>query len=189
MIAGPNGAGKTTMTLDLLASGPDLDEFINADEIAKGLAPKNPESMALTASKLMISRLKELLEQDKSFAFETPAAGKNYLNHLKVAKSKDYEILLVFLWLESPLQAIKRVAQRVKQGGHHIPEDVIFRRYYAGLSNLLTHYLPLADMATIVNNSLENSTRNVVARKSKDGNIEITNKDIWKKINETAYER
>jgi predicted ABC-type ATPase len=155
----------------------------------KGLAPKNPESMALMASKLMINRLKELLEQDKSFAFETTGAGKNYLNHLKMAKSKGYEILLVFLWLDSPEQAIKRVAQRVKQGGHHIPEDVIFRRYYAGLSNLLTHYLPIADTATIVNNSPENSTRNLVAKKSSQGDIEILNGEIWTKINKAAYER
>ncbi len=88
MIAGPNGAGKTTMTMELITDGTMLYEFLNADEIAKGLAPLHPESMALTASKLMIRRLKELLDSDKSFAFETTASGTNYLKHLKLAKSK-----------------------------------------------------------------------------------------------------
>ncbi len=128
MIAGPNGAGKTTMILELLANSSILYEFINADEIARGLAPKHPESMALTASKLMIRRLRELLEEDKSFAFETTGAGTNYLKYLKTAKSKGYDIILFFLWLANPKQAVKRVAQRVKQGGHHIAKDIIFRR-------------------------------------------------------------
>lgn len=92
MIAGPNGAGKTTMTLELIRSCALFYEFINADEIARGLAPKHPESMALTASKLMIKRLKELLDDNKSFAFETTASGTNYVKHLKEAKAKGYEI-------------------------------------------------------------------------------------------------
>lgn len=189
MIAGPNGAGKTTLTLDLLSKESDLYEFINADEIAKGLAPQNPESMALTAGKLMISRLKALLEANKSFAFETTGAGKNYLDHLKSAKSKGYEILLVFLWLDDPKQAIKRVAERVKQGGHNIPENVITRRYYAGLANFLTHYLPLADIALILNNSSNNSTSTLVAKKIKGEDIEVINREIWKKMNKVAYEK
>ena len=118
MIAGPNGAGKTTMTLELVRSCSMLYEFINADEIARGLAPKHPESMALTASKLMIKRLKELLDADQSFAFETTASGTNYVKHLKSAKTRGYQISLTFLWLSKPEEAIKRVAQRVKQGGH-----------------------------------------------------------------------
>ncbi len=129
MIAGPNGAGKTTMTLELIAEGSMLYEFINADEIAKGLAPLHPESMALTASKLMIRRLKELLDLNKSFAFETTASGTNYVKHLKQAKTQKYEINLTFLWLTSPEEAVKRVAQRVNQGGHHVLEDTIIRRY------------------------------------------------------------
>ena len=82
MIAGPNGAGKTTITLELISKKPKLYEFINADEIAKGLAPLHPESVALSASKLMIKRLKELLDEGQSFTFETTASGKNYLKHL-----------------------------------------------------------------------------------------------------------
>ena len=111
MIAGPNGAGKTTMSWELITYCPMIYEFINADEIARGLAPLNPESMALTAGKLMIKRLKELLEANKSFAFETTAAGLNYIKYLKRAKQENYEIHLTFLWLASAEEAVKRVAQ------------------------------------------------------------------------------
>ncbi len=123
MIAGPNGAGKTTTAMSFISSEM-IDEFLNADEIARGLAPLHPESMALTASKLMLKRLKELLDANKTFAFETTGAGTNYIKHLKEAQAKDYEIHLMFLWLPSPDLAVERVANRVKQGGHQYP-----RRY------------------------------------------------------------
>ncbi len=188
MVAGPNGAGKTTMTLELIQSCSMLYEFINADEIAKGLAPRHPESMALTASKLMIQRLKELLNEDKSFAFETTASGSNYIKHLKFAKSKGYEVSLTFLRLTKPEEAIKRVAQRVKQGGHHVPEESIKRRYYLGLKNLINHYLPLADEALIMDNSSERSSIRIVARKNRNNPLEVLDNDIWKKIEEMGNE-
>ena len=190
MIAGPNGAGKTTMTLELISDCAMLYEFINADEIARGLAPKHPQSMALTASKLMIKRLKELLDADQSFAFESTASGTNYIKHLKLAKSKGYQINLTFLWLSQPEEAVKRVAQRVKQGGHYVPEDSIVRRYYAGIKNLLKHYLPLADEALIIDNSSEEENFNrVIARKNKSNQIDILDTTAWKKIEEIANER
>jgi predicted ABC-type ATPase len=190
MIAGPNGAGKTTMTLELIRSCSMLYEFINTDEIARGLAPKHPESMALTASKLMIKRVKELLNADKSFAFETTASGTNYVKHLKSAKAKGYEISMTFLWLSKPEEAIRRVAQRVKQGGHYVPEDSIVRRYYAGIKNLVLYYLPLADEVLVINNSLEEEvSKRVIARKNKNNSIDILDRMIWRKIEEIANER
>lgn len=189
MIAGPNGAGKTTMTLELIRSCALFYEFINADEIARGLAPKHPESMALTASKLMIKRLKELLDDNKSFAFETTASGTNYVKHLKEAKAKGYEINLTFLWLSKPEEAVKRVAQRVKQGGHNVPEESIIRRYYSGIKNLILHYLPLADEAFILDNSSQESSKRLVARKNKDDTLDIIDKSIWERIEEIADER
>lgn len=129
MIAGPNGSGKTTMALTLIPDLSLLYEFINADEIARGLAPLHPEKMALSASKLMIKRLKELIDAQKSFAFETTAAGTNYVRHLKNAKKEGFETSLIYLWLSSPEQVVKRVKQRVAQGGHHIPEDIISTLY------------------------------------------------------------
>ena len=190
MIAGPNGAGKTTMALELIRSCSMIYEFINADEIARGLAPKHPASMALTASKLMIKRLIELLDADQSFAFESTASGTNYVKHLKLAKAKGYRITLTFLWLSKPEEAVKRVAQRVKQGGHHVPEDSIVRRYYAGIKNLIVHYLPLADEALIIDNSSEEEALNrVIARKNKNHPIAILDKIAWGKIKEIADER
>jgi predicted ABC-type ATPase len=188
MIAGPNGAGKTTMTLELINSA--LDEFLNADEIARGLAPKNPESVALTASKLMIKQFKELLDAGQSFAFETTAAGTNYVKHLKSAKAKGYAISLAFLWLSKPEEAVRRVAQRVKQGGHFVPEDSVVRRYYSGIRNLVLHYLPLADEALIIDKSSEEGTaKKVIARKNRNNTINILEKTIWRKIEEIAHER
>lgn len=189
MIAGPNGAGKTTMTLELIRSCSMLYEFINADEIARGLAPKHPESMALTASKLMIKRLKELLDANQSFAFETTASGINYVKHLKLAKEKGYELSLTFLWLSKPEEAVRRVAQRVKQGGHHVPEESVVRRYYTGIKNLIFHYLPLVDEALIMDNSLEKeASKRVIARKNRNNPMDILDITIWRKIEEIAYE-
>lgn len=188
MIAGPNGAGKTTMTLELIQSCAILYEFINADEIARGLAPKHPESMALAASKLMIKRLKELLGAGKSFAFETTASGTNYIKHLKSAKEQGYEISVTFLWLSNPEEAVRRVAQRVKQGGHHVPEESIRRRYGAGIKNFVRHYLPLADEAFILDNSAEESSKRLIARKNKNNALDILDRDIWRKIEEIAHE-
>ncbi|MGL4539531.1 MAG: hypothetical protein ACRCU0_00950 [Candidatus Rhabdochlamydia sp.] len=111
MIAGPNGSGKTTMTLELIANLSMLYESLNADEIAKGLAPLHPETVALIASKLLIQRMKELLNANNNFTFETTASGINYIKHLKSAQLQGYEIDLTFLWLSSPKQAVKRVAE------------------------------------------------------------------------------
>lgn len=185
MIAGPNGAGKTTMVSRFIAHSPLFYEFLNADEIAKGLAPLHPESVALAASKLMIRRLLELLEKKKNFAFETTASGTNYIKHLKDAKLRGFEIYLMFLWLPSPEQATQRVAERVRQGGHFIPEDTIRRRYFSGIKNILKYYLPLADKALIVDNSEEQSKR-IVLRKSMNSQIKIEDENTWKKIQEIA---
>jgi len=125
MIAGPNGAGKTTTAMPLILNTTIVYEFVNADEIARGLAPMHPESMSLTASKLMINRIKELLEASKSLAFETTGSGTNYIKHFKEAQRNGYEVCLMFLWLPSPDLAVERVAQRVAQGGHYIPEHTI----------------------------------------------------------------
>jgi predicted ABC-type ATPase len=189
MIAGPNGAGKTTLAHELISSSPFLYEFINADEIARGLAPNHPETVALMASKLMISRLKELLEAGKNFAFETTLSGTNYVKHLSSAKAKGYDIILFFLWLNSPEQALQRVAQRVKQGGHFVPQDVIFRRYYAGIKNLLTTYLPLADMTVVLNNSTETTGHKMIARVGRSKIVDVLDQAIWSRMNEVAYER
>lgn len=185
MIAGPNGAGKTTTAMSFISSEL-IDEFLNADEIARGLAPLHPESMALTASKLMLNRLKELLDANRSFAFETTGAGTNYIKHLKEAQSNGYEVHLMFLWLPSADLAVKRVAKRVEQGGHHIPEDTIRRRYYTGIKNLIIHYLPLVNRALILDNSIAGATK-IIAKKDIDDSLKIDELIIWKEIQEVAH--
>ncbi|NGX38445.1 MAG: hypothetical protein K1000chlam2_01619 [Chlamydiae bacterium] len=99
-----------------------------------------------------------------------------------------YEINLTFLWLASSEQAVKRVAQRVKQGGHHIPKETIIRRYYLGIKNLVSHYLPLVDTANILNNSSEKSEMMMIARKNRDDSLDILDDLIWKKLEEVAHE-
>jgi len=187
MIAGPNGAGKTTIASRLIPDLPMLYEFINADEIARGLAPLHPETVAISAGKLMVTRLRELLKAKKSFAFETTAAGTNYIKHLKEAKERGYEVGLVFLWVSSPAQAIERVRNRVTHGGHHVPEETVRRRYYAGLKNLLKYYLPLADFAIILDNSLPlDASDRIIASKNVEYPLKVENKTIWEKIERTA---
>ncbi|MFV0339976.1 MAG: zeta toxin family protein [Parachlamydiaceae bacterium] len=186
MIAGPNGAGKTTTAKFIMSQQKTIHEFINADEIARGLAPMHPESMALTASKLMIQRFKELLATNQSFAFETTAAGTNYIKHLQTAQSKGYEVHLFFLWLSSPELAIERVASRVAQGGHNIPEDTIRRRYILGMKNLYKHYLPLCNEATIMDNSLT-ELKKIIAEKSAMDVFSVNAPKIWQQIEGIAH--
>lgn len=186
MIAGPNGAGKTTTAMSLLPNSAIIYEFINADEIARGLAPMHPESMSLSASKLMITRFKELISTNKNIAFETTGSGLNYVKHLKAAQAKGYHIHLMFLWLSSPKLAVKRVMHRVIQGGHYIPEETIERRYFLGIKNLMQHYLPLADSAIIFDNSA-NELNKVIVRKHVKANLMIEDPNIWKEIEKVAY--
>lgn len=179
VIAGPNGAGKTTTAMSLI---PDkmIDEFINADEIAWGLAPFHPESVYLVASKLMIQRLRGLLDNNKSFAFETTASGTNYIKYLKEARRRGYQIHLMYLWLSSPDLAVRRVAYRVAQGGHHIPEETIRRRYYSGLRNLINLYLPLADNVLLLDNSEGKGKK--IAQKSGRGSLKIEDQKKWENM-------
>jgi len=186
MIAGPNGAGKTTTALAFIGKeGETYEDLLNADEIARGLAPLYPETVALEASKLMLKRFRTLLDLNKSFIFETTGAATLYVKYLQAAKQKGYLIDLLFLWLPTPEQAIQRVAHRVKQGGHSIPEDDIRRRYYRGIKNLLNYYLPLADTAVVVNNSSAELKRVIVNKESRKG-MQIEDKEAWQEIQRVA---
>jgi predicted ABC-type ATPase len=136
IIAGPNGAGKTTFAKDFLPQEAHTFRFINADLIAAGLAPFNPESVSFKAARLMLNELDEYTKAGESFAFETTLSGTHYLQRIEEWKDLGYTVKLWFIALSSPELATSRVAERVAQGGHNIPEDVIRRRYKAGLENL-----------------------------------------------------
>lgn len=155
IIAGPNGAGKTTFAREFLPNEAGCPQFLNADLIAAGLAPFAPESAALPAARLMLAELERHFQTGQSFAFETTLSGRAYLRHIARWRAAGYRVELIFLRLASAQEALARVAQRVKQGGHHIPEAVIRRRFAAGLDNLSHHYAPAVDAWALYDNSGE----------------------------------
>ena len=153
IIAGCNGAGKTTASFNILPSILDCKEFVNADEIARGLSPFQPEKVALEAGRIMLQRIDELLNSGEDFAFETTFATRSFRNTVLKAKERGYIVTLLFFWLENQELAIERVKTRVSEGGHNIPEETIRRRYIAGLKNLFEIYIPICDRTFVFNNS------------------------------------
>lgn len=153
IISGCNGAGKTTASYTVLPEILDCREFVNADEIARGLSPFNPESVAIEAGRLMLQRIEELLGKDVTFSIETTLATKSYINLVRNAQKQGYSVKLLFFWLRNPELAIQRVAERVENGGHNIPEDIIRRRYIAGISNLFRLFMNKVDSWVIFDNS------------------------------------
>lgn len=155
IIAGCNGAGKTTASMSVLPDVLNCREFVNADEIAKGLSPFKPEEVAIEAGKLMLQRIDVLLYRHITFAIETTLATRSYKNLVKRAKESGYKVILLFFWLSSPEMAEMRVAQRVASGGHDIPKDIIHRRYWAGLRNLFEIFVPIVDLWSLYDNTKE----------------------------------
>jgi predicted ABC-type ATPase len=143
VIAGPNGAGKTTFARSFLPKEAQCPRFINADLIAAGLAPFAPETAAIKAARLMLAEIAGCALRGESFAFETTLAGLGYVPHIKAWRATGYHVSLFFLALPDAEVAIARVAERVRQGGHHIPEDVIRRRFAAGVRNFENTYRPI----------------------------------------------
>ena len=154
IIAGCNGAGKTTASMTVLPEVLHCREFVNADEIAKGLSPFRPEEVAVQAGRLMLERIDRLLTRGETFAIETTLATRSYAGLVRRAKAAGYTVMLLFFWLPSPEMAEMRVAQRVAEGGHDIPREVIRRRYWLGLRNLLEIYAPEVDVWSMYDNSL-----------------------------------
>lgn len=182
VIGGPNGAGKTSTAQILLPSKLKMREFVNADEIARGLSPFNSEGAAIAAGRLMLRRMQELTKRGQSFAFEATCSGRSHINFLKGCKDEGWRVSLLFLWLPTPQSALDRVAKRVREGGHSIPDDVVVRRYWSGLVkvNMHKYYLPLADVAKIYDNS--NQGPMLVAQLNPKGSLVIRNQAKWAKI-------
>ena len=186
IIAGCNGAGKTTASFTILPEVLDCKEFINADEIAKGLSPFQPENVAMQAGRIMLARMDELLQKGETFAFETTLATKSYKQKIEWAQANDYEVTLLFFWLDSPNMAKKRVAQRVAEGGHSIPSQTIERRYYNGIANLFAIYIDMVDICYIFDNS--EGERTPIAKKYKGGKEIIYNTDLYNQM-KNGYEK
>ena len=182
IISGPNGAGKTTASYTVLPKILQCKEFVNADEIARGLSPFNPESVAIEAGRLMLKRISELLQRNESFSIETTLSTRSYFRLVEKAHSQGYDVTLLYFWLKSPQQAIERVAERVAKGGHDIPKDIIVRRYWEGLDNLFKIYMPIVDTWILVNNS--ETPRSIVATGGKDQKTIIKDNKHFKTIEE-----
>lgn len=144
ILAGPNGAGKSTAAPALLHGTLAVNEFVNADVIARELSAADPESAAIAAGRVMLARLRELADRRISFAFETTLASRTFAPWLRDLRASGYDVQLVFLWLPSADFAIERVAGRVRGGGHNVPAATVRRRYRSGLRNFFSLYEPLA---------------------------------------------
>ncbi len=186
IIAGCNGAGKTTASFTILPEILDCKEFVNADEIAKGLSPFQPEKVAFEAGRIMLKRVNELLNSNENFAFETTLATKSYKSKVIAAQKKGYTVTLLFFWLQNVDLAIERVRTRVLEGGHSIETDVIRRRYKNGIKNLFEIYLTLVDEVLIFDNSGEKPA--LIAEKNFESNVIVLNETSFNKLKKQHHE-
>ncbi|OGT52810.1 MAG: Zeta toxin family protein [Gammaproteobacteria bacterium RIFCSPHIGHO2_12_FULL_41_15] len=183
MIGGPNGAGKTTVSKTLLPELLNCYEYVNADAIAAALSPFAPETTALQAGRLMLERIHQLAEQKKDFAFETTMASRSFAPFIKQCQQQDYQITPLYLWLEDPNLAVVRVHDRVRDGGHSIPDNVVLRRYKRSINNFLNIYTRLADRWLLFDNSFNEPT--MIAEKELGGSLIVTNQNVWNKFKGT----
>lgn len=185
--SGLQRCGKTTASYTVLPEMLGCKEFVNADEIAKGLSPFNPESVAIEAGRLMLQRMDDLLSEGSDFAFETTLSTRSYVKFIERAQAKGYFVTLLYFWLPTPEQAIERVATRVREGGHNIPSDVIRRRYANGIKNLTALYIPLCNYWAIYDNSSADEQIRIIALGGKDITTHIEDTLSYKTI--ADYER
>lgn len=176
IISGCNGAGKTTASYTILPEILKCEEFVNADEIARGISPFNPDAASIQAGRLMLNRIDELIRKGIDFAFETTLSTRSYKNLVNVAQTNGYQVTLLFFWLRTTELAIKRVETRVKEGGHDIPKNVIIRRYENGLQNFFQIFEPIVDEWLFIDNSGE--PYELIAEKSVSNSL-IHNSQKW----------
>ncbi len=181
VIAGPNGAGKSTTAPALLRQLFQLTEFVNADTIAGGLSASSPERAAIEAGRIMLQRVKGLARAGKDFAFETTLASRSFAPWLIRLQKRAYLVHLIYLWLPSPELAVRRVAERVRLGGHGIPEEVIRRRYERSLNNFFRLYRPIADSWLILDNSQMPPNR-AIAWRSFGGSVQTADLGAWDEL-------
>jgi len=182
IIAGCNGAGKTTASYTILPEMLHCNEFVNADSIALGLSPFNPESQSFSAGRLMLKRIKQLMAEKVDFAIETTLTTKSYKQLILDAKSYGYIVTLVFFWISSSKLALDRIKIRVKKGGHDVPKEVVERRYKRGLENLFRIFIPICDYWIIMDNSTDNSI--IIAEGNLNVDKKVYNNEIWGKIHD-----
>jgi predicted ABC-type ATPase len=159
VIAGPNGAGKTTFAREYLPKDAGVIHFVNADLLAAGLSPLRPESAVLAAGRWFLMELDRLAKARLDFAFESTLSGLTYIGRLKRWKAAGYRIEIIYLRLATPQLALRRIAARVKQGGHDVPRADVLRRFDRGWKNFVTAYRLQADAWTVYDNSGDSPKR------------------------------
>lgn len=184
IISGCNGAGKTTASYTLLPEMLECRQYVNSDEFAKGLAPFDPESASIQASRLMLMRIKYLFRRKEDFSIETTLATRTLLKMIKMAQAEGYEVTLMYFWLNSPDLAVARVKARVEAGGHNIPEETVRRRYKVGLAYFFRDYAPLCDRWILADNS--QVPFRVIAEGYKDDVTVIKDEETFRRIVESS---
>jgi predicted ABC-type ATPase len=184
LIAGCNGAGKTTASFTILPEFLDCQEFVNADEIARGLSPFQQDNVAFEAGRIMLNRVNYLLAKGETFALETTLATKIYQQKISAAQQQGYTTTLLYFWLSSPALAQERVKTRVAEGGHYIAPEVIDRRYWQGLHLLFDAYLPRVDEAWLFDNS---HGEHVLMAQKLVGGFSISDDNLYQQLR-TQYE-
>jgi predicted ABC-type ATPase len=187
VIAGPNGAGKSTTASSLLQGALAVGEFVNADTIAQGLSAFRPASVGLPAARVMLARLKSLARARETFAFETTLASRSFAPWLMTIRASGYRVHVAFLSLPSPELALARVSERVRLGGHDVPQDVVRRRFGAGLRNFFALYQPVADSWQMFDNSDLNGPR-LLASRRRDQSPEIIDANAWENLLEYQHD-
>ena len=182
IIAGPNGAGKTTASAVLLPEVWNCNEFVNADEIARGLSPFNPDGAAVAAARIMINRINNLIDRGENFVTETTLSGRGYKSLILKAQRAGYKVYLLFLWLSNEEKAIQRVQRRVRLGGHNIEERVIRRRYQSGVKNFFRLYKDMVDAWLLYDNN--DDTPEIIAVGSQGAEGIYDNK-LYQKVTES----
>ncbi|MFW6217196.1 MAG: zeta toxin family protein [Desulfohalobiaceae bacterium] len=186
IIAGPNGAGKTTCARQLLQEFLQIHEYLNADQIALELYGYYPKTNVVRPGKVMLQRMHELVDQNKEFAFETTLAPRSFARWIRTLISKDYVFILHYVFLQSPELAVQRVLTRIKVGGHPVPENVVRRRYWAGIANFFKLYSHLAHTWMVYDNSGLTYPQ-CIAYAQSDQEPTILEPAIWNKFRRAGY--
>ena len=180
IVAGCNGAGKTTASFTVLPDMLNCREFVNADEIARGISPFQPERVSFESGRIMLQRIDELIQRKDDFGFETTLAARTYVKTIERAKDAGYFVTLIFFWLNEPQLAIERVKIRVQSGGHFIDDQIVIRRYYAGIRNFFNLYKTKSDLWLFVDNS--SSPFRLIAEGKEGKKIRIFDVHVWKQL-------
>lgn len=183
IIAGPNGSGKTTFAREFLPNYVQCPNFVNADLIAQGLAPFEPQNVAIKAGKLVLRQIHDFIKEEVDFAFETTLSGKSYINLFKHLKEKGYKLNLYFLWIPTPSLAIARIKERVSEGGHHVPSQDVRRRFVRSIDNFFNLYEPLLDSWLLFNNA---ESLPILVAKRKNGQILVVDEKLFARIKESG---